>query len=93
MLHLFINCMKINIKNFFHQHAFENIHREQSKLRTYALVKTEIGFEKYLSEIKNPFLRIEMTKFRLSNHNLMIEIGRHKIYQKNCDSVLSVQTL
>ena len=89
MLNFFINSYEnkpafIHKKLFqtlsdeFHQHAFENLRREQSKLRTYALFKTEIGFEKYLSEIKNPSLRIEMTKFRLSNHKLMIEIGRHK---------------
>jgi hypothetical protein len=62
----------------FHQNAFEDIRKEQSKLRTYALFKTEIGFEKYLTEIKNPVLRTEITKFRLSNHRLMIETGRHK---------------
>ena len=42
------------------------------------MIKTEIGFESYLTKIKNPAKRIEMTKFRLSNHNLMIESGRHK---------------
>ena len=52
--------------------------KEQSKLRTYAFLKTEIGFEKYLIEIKNPALRTEITKFRLSNHSLMIETGRYK---------------
>ena len=89
MLNLYINSYEnksafINKKIFqrlsdeFHQHSFENIRREQSKLRTYALFKTEIGLEKYLTEIKNIPLRIEMTKFRLSNHSLMIEIGRHK---------------
>ena len=89
MLNLYINSYGnkpafINKKIFqtltdeFHQHAFANIRREQSKLRTYAVLKTEIGLEKYLSEIKNPVLRTEMTKFRLSNHNLMIEVGRHK---------------
>ena len=89
MLNLYINSYEnkpafINKKIFqrlsdeFHQHSFENIRREQSKLRTYALFKTEIGLEKYLTEIKNISLRIEMTKFRLSNHSLMIETGRHK---------------
>ena len=89
MLNLFINSYEtkpafINKKLFqtlsdeFHQNAFENIRKEQSKLRTYALFKTEIGFEKYLTEIKNPVLRTEITKFRLSNHRLMIETGRHK---------------
>ena len=68
MLNLFINSYKtkhvfINKKLFqtlsdeFHQNAFEDICKEESKLRTYALFKTEIGFEKYLTEIKNPVLR------------------------------------
>ena len=62
----------------FHQNAFESIRSDNSKLRTYACFKTKIGFETYLAKIKNPNIRIEMTKFRLSNHNLMIETGRHK---------------
>ena len=37
----------------FHQNAFENICQEDSKLRTYGKVKTKIGIEKYLLEIKN----------------------------------------
>ena len=55
-------------------HSTKNIRREGSKLRTCALFKTEIGFENYLLEIKNPIKRILMTKFRLLNHSLM---GRH----------------
>jgi len=61
----------------FHQNAFANIGQEGSKLRTYALFKTEIGMEKYLTEIKNSSIRTQLTKFRLSDHNLMIEVGRH----------------
>ena len=61
----------------FHQSAFSSIGNSGSKLRTYALIKTEIGIEKYLIEMKNCELRIKFTKFRLSNHNLMIEKGRH----------------
>ena len=60
----------------FYQNAFENIGGEQSKLRTYALFKTNIGFEKYLIKIRNPIIRTQITKLRLSNHNLMIETGR-----------------
>ena len=33
--------------------------------------------EKYLCEMKNCDIRVKYTKFRLSNHNLMIEKGRH----------------
>ena len=62
----------------FHQNAFESIRKEGSKLRTYAIFKTNIGYENYLSKITNPKIRTHITKLRLSNHNLMIETGRHK---------------
>ena len=45
---------------------------------TYSLFKTEIGLEKYLVETKNVADRVATTKFRLSNHKLMIEVGRHE---------------
>ena len=61
----------------FHQISFESIKGVDSKLRTYAIFKTEIGYEKYLSDIKNPSNRKHLTKLRLSNHTLMIETGRH----------------
>ena len=61
----------------FHQEAFENIKKDTSKLRTYSLFKSEIGFENYLTEIRNVSERSQTTKFRLSNHGLMIEVGRH----------------
>ena len=62
----------------FHQTAFETIRKDESKLRTYALFKNEIGFETYLRNVKNPAVRSQVTKFRLSNHSLMIESGRHR---------------
>ena len=34
--------------------------------------------EKYLSDVKNPKTRNAITRLRLSNHNLVIETGRHK---------------
>ena len=89
MLNLYLSDYKnkppfINKKIFrtladeFHQEAFESIHRENSKLRTYARYKTEIGYENYLTLLKNTNIRRQFTKYRLSNHNLMIEVGRHQ---------------
>ena len=66
------------LSDAFHQNALECIREEGSKLRTYATFKNNIGFEKYLSEIKNTTIRIQISKFRLSNHKLMIETRRHK---------------
>ena len=62
----------------FHQTAFENIRSEGSKLRTYALFKSEIGIEPYLSKIRNVATRTQVARFRLSNHKLAIEEGRHQ---------------
>ena len=65
------------LSDSFHQNSFESMKTESSKLRTYAVFKTNIGCEKYLSEVKNVSVRTHVTKFRLSNHRLMIEVGRY----------------
>ena len=39
--------------------------------------QNEVGFEQYLTDMKNVQERTLVTKFRLSNHRLMIEVGRH----------------
>ena len=61
----------------FIETSFGAIKENSSKLRTYALFKTKPGMEKYLVEIKNVSVRQQVTKFRLSNHRLAIETGRH----------------
>ena len=48
-----------------------------SKMRTYGLIKDERGRETYLRQITNPLIRKRYTKFRLSDHILNIENGRH----------------
>ena len=63
--------------DIFQQRVFAEIGQETSKLRTYSLVKNDLKREPYLETVKNLKDRISMTKFRLSNHNLMIEKGRH----------------
>ena len=61
----------------FHEVSFGEINKDSSKLRTYALFKTESGLEKYLTDVENVALRQQVTKLRLSNHRLAIETGRH----------------
>ena len=68
--------------DIFHQEAFTEINKPNSKLRTYKNFKLKIGIENYLSLITCTKRRMTMSKFRLSNHNLMIEIGRHKKISK-----------
>ena len=71
-----------NLYDQFHQDAFESIKGDRSKLRTYAIFKKEIGLEKYLYDVKNPIVRAQVTKFRLSNHKLAIETGHHNTTPK-----------
>ena len=65
------------------QTQISSISRVDSKLRTYSLIKNNTGFEKYLSLIRNGNRRCSLTKFRLSNHVLMIEVGRNEKIPKD----------
>ena len=51
----------------------------ENKLRYYRLMKVNYtNPEKYLNTIQNPARRRALTKFRISNHQLAIELGRFK---------------
>ena len=50
---------------------------ESPKASTYAIFKSSVHPEKYLFELKNRKNRICLSRCRLSNHNLLIETGRH----------------
>ena len=95
MADTFINEQKNNELNnifhrmcdIFHQNAFADIKRPDSKLRTYSLIKSEIGIEKYILETNKVTDRINLSRLRLSNHWLNIEKGRHNFTKKenrNC---------
>ena len=62
----------------FRADALSTISGPEHKLRTYALVKTEAGLEDYLESVRNVSVRTQFTKFRISDHNLEIEKGRHR---------------
>ena len=48
------------------------------KLRTYKLMKTDIRLEPYLNYSFPKSVYCNIARFRLSSHNLNIELGRHK---------------
>ena len=48
------------------------------KLSTYREFKPLLYPEKYLYTLNNFFIRKQLTKFRTSNHKLMVEGGRHR---------------
>ena len=51
--------------------------RESPKALSYILFKNNVSLEKYLNQVKNISHRKAMSRFRLSNHSLLIEKGRH----------------
>ena len=71
------NTFSKRAKDAYHHEAFSCITNPESKLRTYGLIKHTIGREEYLTQTRNPKQRQKFAKFRLSNHKLMIEVGRH----------------
>ena len=64
--------------DIWNQTALATIQNSDGKLRTYSLVKNKPGIESYLKTIMNENYRVALTKFRLSNHELMIEKGIHQ---------------
>ena len=81
-----LNChIKIfqRLLDIFHQNAFAEMDKVSSKLRTYKQLKTTIGLESYINLIPCLKERSIMSKFRLSNHTLMIEKGRHNRVRKD----------
>ena len=57
--------------------TWSNVINTSSKLSTNKEFKTLLNPEKYLQVINNYFIRRQLTRFRISNHQLLIEEGRH----------------
>ena len=51
-----------------------------SKLYLYSKLKNEIKFEDFLHNLNNFNSRQLLTKLRVSDHNLEIELGRYKFF-------------
>ena len=67
----------------FQEAVFKDLHNS-SKLKTLSILKSNFVCEDYLLSVSNTANRTALTKFRLSNHNLMIEKGRYENMQL-CD--------
>lgn len=71
------------LRDIFHQESFAKINTNHSKLRTYGEFKTVPGLEPYLLHPMKIQYRTNFSKFRLSNHALQIEKGRHSNIARN----------
>ena len=82
----FISEVDLNLRSYLEEQWYENMHddspkgprrksNQKNKLRTYRLFKRTFKFEEYL-ESCYPAIRVVLTKFRISAHDLAIEVGR-----------------
>ena len=56
---------------------------DSSKIYLYSKIKSEFKIENYLTDMPNFKTRQLLTKFRVSDHNLEIEVGRYKNTPRN----------
>jgi len=77
-----VNLKKTRILDNYYQSLYANINNT-SKLETYCLLKHTFGFEVYLDFIKIKKLRISLTHFCVSSHDLNIEVGRYTNITRN----------
>ena len=70
-------------RGIFQEALFEDL-QNSSKLKTLSILKDDLACKNYLLSVSNIANRTALTKFRLSNHNLMIEKGRYENMQL-CD--------
>ena len=77
---------KNQIKSILAENYFKNISLSQlsvnPKAGLYLQYKTEPRYEPYLDIIANRKIRVQYTKFRLGDHDLEIENGRHMKVQR-----------
>ena len=57
---------------------WETESNSQSKLQSYLALKRQYSAADYLTTLTDPKLRSTLTKYRLSQHRLAIETGRHR---------------
>ena len=75
-------------RGIFQEALFEDL-QNSSKLKTLSILKDDLACKNYLLSVSNIANRTALTKFRLSNHNLMIEKGRYETCNSVTDPVLS----
>lgn len=75
--HTPLNQIFLYLKNNYYQY-WQLKTKTQSKMQCYLSLNREYALANYLTQIKDPILRKILTKYRLSEHRLAIETGRHK---------------
>jgi exonuclease III len=72
------SIIKNKLELRYRQYWKQNLLNQSGKLDTYKKIKDEFKYEEYLDHIIKPDEQISLTRLRISNHKLHIEIGRYK---------------
>ena len=80
-LSMFKTELKKNLR-IFYENSWRNDMQNSSKCFLYREFKEQLKLEKYLLIVEKS-ARINLTRYRLSNHKLPIEIGRHNNIVRN----------
>ena len=92
---LFIYEFKMRLLDSNIQNWRENM-SAMPKLRTLCLYKNELTSEPYLTQLMPRRMRTSLAKFRIGNHDLAIEVGRHHniiATERYCKLCLSIQKM
>ena len=73
----FLKNVKLRLHNNYIL-SWSNLVNESRMLRTYKLFKRNFSPEGYLFNVKNKKLQKYISRFRLSSHNLGVQLGRHQ---------------
>ncbi len=76
-LNIKINQIIKQSKNTYLEH-WDQETKTQSKLQLYRTIKSNYELEDYLQSVRDTKQRRILTKYRLSEHRLAIETGRHR---------------
>ena len=74
----FISQVRLTVYKELTQHQL-NLMKQNKKLKFYSMFKTDSHKADFLNIINNSSHKKTINKFRLGNHRLQIETGRHTI--------------
>ena len=74
----FISQVRLTLNKELTQHQL-NLMKQNKKLKFYSMFKTGSHKADFLNTINNPSHKKTINKFRLGNHRLRVETGRHTI--------------
>ncbi len=77
-LNIKINQIIKQYKKYIYLEHWDQETKTQSKLQLYRTIKSKYELKEYIQSVKDTKQRQILTKYKLSEHRLAIETGRHK---------------